>query len=287
MKPVGASVVIGVILSLVVIYIFQPLNSGAVALVVVLCVGVAAILIAMGRRFFGEERWSRMRFGCLAAIAVIVGILSMIIFWEFLSVPRSPPKVTRPSPVVAVRAFLFTGEPTPQGYGAYGYLLFNTRPSQADLVRYMLVCDSFRRDLVETWGKSPEERRKQMATFWPLETRAIAVDYSCQTLIEKYDYRRAVQIATAVGKQGSRGPVLTAWTRPFEENDSEALVLDLSDFSNEDLDRAFAIWRERITTNPEAWQDGLNLVVFREAFRNLLQTYGEQILGIIRPSKGG
>jgi hypothetical protein len=81
--------------------------------------------------------------------------------------------------------------------------------------------------------------------------------------------------------------VLTAWTKPFEENDSEALVLDLSDFSNEDLDRAFAIWRERITTNPEAWQDGLNLVVFREAFRNLLQTYGQQILGIIRPSKGG
>jgi hypothetical protein len=62
-----------------------------------------------------------------------------------------------------------------------------------------------------------------------LETqRAIGVDYSCQTLIEKYDYRRAAEIATAVGKQGSRGPVLTAWTKAFEENDSEALVLDLS-----------------------------------------------------------
>jgi hypothetical protein len=228
----------------------------------------------------------RTRFGWPAAIALIVLIVFMFIFAEFM--PNLWRATATRSPPVAVRALLFAGEPTPQGYGAYGYLLFNAQPSQADIVRYMLVCDSFRRDLVETWGKSPEERRKQMATFWPLETqRVIGVDYSCQTLIEKYDYRRAAEIATAVGKQGSRGPVLTAWTKPFEENDSEALVLDLSDFSNEDLDRAFAIWRERITTNPEAWQDRLNLVVFREAFRNLLQTYGEQILGIIRPSKGG
>jgi O-antigen/teichoic acid export membrane protein len=56
MKPIGASAVIGVILSLIVIYIFRPLNSGAVALVVVLCVGAAAILIAIGRAIFGKKR---------------------------------------------------------------------------------------------------------------------------------------------------------------------------------------------------------------------------------------
>jgi hypothetical protein len=127
------------------------------------------------------------RFGCLATIALIVG---------FIIFGCSPPTP------VAVRALLFAGEPTQHGYGAYGYLLFNARPSQADLERYMLVCDSFKRDLVETWGKTSKERRKQMATFWPLETqRTSRVDYSCQTLIEKYDYRRAAEIATAVASR--------------------------------------------------------------------------------------
>jgi hypothetical protein len=44
MKRIGASVVIGVILSFGVIYILRPLNAGAVTLVVILCVGVCGTI---------------------------------------------------------------------------------------------------------------------------------------------------------------------------------------------------------------------------------------------------
>jgi hypothetical protein len=110
----------------------------------------------------------------------------------------------------------------------------------------------------------------------------------CELLVVNYDYRRASGIISMIRKQGTRGPVLSAWIKPFEKaNPSDALVLDLSDFGDEDLDRAFAIWRERIATDPAVWRHGFNLVLCREAFRNFLQKYGDTVLAVIKPSKSG
>lgn len=55
-KPLAASVVIGVLLSFLVIYLLRPLNTGAVGLVVVLCVGIAGILVAIGRAIFRKKK---------------------------------------------------------------------------------------------------------------------------------------------------------------------------------------------------------------------------------------
>src|SRR4029077_5860265 len=187
----------------------------------------------------------------LSATGVVVTLL--------LSCARGP---------VAVRAYLFSGEPTPPGYGAYGYLVFNAQPSESESKRYQRVCDSFRRQLaVETWG-TEGQRGNQMATFWPLKIeRSTEVNsWQCQKLIENYDYRKSAEIATVIHKQAASGPILAAWKKPFEENgSSEALVLDLSDFADEDLDRAFGIWRDRITRDPAFWRKGFNVVLCREA----------------------
>lgn len=42
MKPLPLSVVVGILLALAIIYWLAPLNTGAVTLVVVLCVGLSA-----------------------------------------------------------------------------------------------------------------------------------------------------------------------------------------------------------------------------------------------------
>jgi len=189
---------------------------------------------------------------------------------------------------VPVRGYLYSDEAEPAGFGAYGYLLFTAQPSGNDLPRYQHVCEAFQRDLVEAWGNAPEDRTSQMATFWPLQIPQATAPkfFDCQNLVKNYDYRRASGIATAIKKQGARGPILTASAKPIAEaNSSGALVLDLSDFADEDLDRAFAIWRERISTDPAAWRDGFNLVVCREAFRNFLQKYGDTVLAIVNPAK--
>ena len=191
---------------------------------------------------------------------------------------------------VPVRGYLYANEKELPGFGAYGYLLFTAQPSGSDAQRYQHVCEAFQRDLVEAWGNAPAERTSQMVTLWPLnEPRATAAkSLDCQSIVKNYDYRRASEIASALRKQSARGPILTAWAKPFAEaNSSPALVLDLSDFADEDFDRAFAIWRERITTDPAVWRNGFNLVLCREAFRNFFQKYGETILAIVQPAKSG
>src|SRR6476646_4379358 len=147
------------------------------------------------------------KIGCLIAIiGIIVAVLALV------SLLTTQTRYTTSIPM-AVRAYLFVDEPAPPGYGAYGYLLFNAKPSPNELKRYQEVCESYKRSLVKSVGVRPEDRAREMATFWPLQRkRGNVPDYSCYTMIEQYDYHRAAEISTALRKQGARGPVLTAWT---------------------------------------------------------------------------
>jgi hypothetical protein len=123
-----------------------------------------------------------------------------------------------------------------------------------------------------------------MVTYWLLEKRPDSTD--CPQLVSNYDYATASSIATKAGKLSVGGPVLVAWRTPFVANQpatSDGLILDMSDFSDEDLDRAFGIWKDRITRDPALWNDGFNVVKAREAFRNLISKYGDGILAIIKP----
>lgn len=234
-------------------------------------------LLRHHRQSFGgvfEEEKMKPKLKLILIVSATGLIISLL-----LSCARGP---------VAVRAYLFTGEPTPPGYGAYGYLVFNAQPSETETKRYEHVCKTFRRKIaVEAWG-TEGQRTDQMATFWPLKIpRSMGVDsWPCQKLIENYDYRTAAEIAAVIHKQGASGPILAAWKKPFEENNSsEALVLDLSDFADEDLERAFGIWKDRIVMDPTVWRKGFNVVLCREALRNLLQKYGDTVLAVIKPTK--
>ena len=85
----------------------------------------------------------------------------------------------------------------------------------------------------------------------------------------------------------SSGPILVAWQEPFPRgvNGADTLVLDMSDFSENDVDRAFGIWMERIVQDPSVWNDGFKLVLAREAFRNFIQKYGESIMEVIKSTR--
>ena len=80
------------------------------------------------------------------------------------------------------------------------------------------------------------------------------------------------------------GPILVAWRDPYPQGPmtGEALVLDLSRFADEEIDRAFGIWRDRITRDPDIWTDGWKVVLVREAFRSLIQSYGEDVVQAVQ-----
>jgi hypothetical protein len=126
-----------------------------------------------------------------------------------------------------------------------------------------------------------------MVTFWPLQNQSdvnAAPHASCKQWVPKYGYVMAAQIASSLEKPGVHGPILAAWATPWQPGvpGKNALVLDMSDFHDADFDRAFGIWKDRIARNPSDWNLSFSLVVIREKLRNLIQTYGEQIVAVIQ-----
>jgi hypothetical protein len=195
-------------------------------------------------------------------------------------------KEMAPTPV---RDVLLSGEPAPVGYGAYGYLVFTKRPSENDMERYAAVCLAYIRNLEPLSRYSPDVSPSLMPTYWLVAGEADFDERSpdCRMWVDSYDYPRAKVMASAVSALDSDGPLLVAWSKPFEivAPGERALILDLSDFSNEDLDRAFGIWMDRITRDPAVWHAGFNLVLAKEAFRNFLEQYGDHIVKAISTVK--
>jgi hypothetical protein len=187
------------------------------------------------------------------------------------------------------RDVLFSGQEAPSGFGAYGYLIFTKRPSNDDFARYMAVCNAFIRNLEPVYKYTREPTPKIMPTYWLAENTMEVNDRNpdCQKWIEFYDYAQAKTIASSVGVLTSEGPILVAWNQPFEKisNYETALVLDLSRFSNDDLDRAFRIWMDRITRDSRVWHAGFDLVLAKEAFRNFFEKYGDDIIKSVETIK--
>jgi hypothetical protein len=121
-------------------------------------------------------------------------------------------------------------------------------------------------------------------TYWVLSgSSADRVSEDCDSLVSRYDYARAAQIAAAVDRPGAVGPLLVAYPTILQAGQvADTLLFDLSDFSDVDLDRAFAIWKDRVGRDPATWNQGFQLVLIREAFRNFLERYGNDVLRIVR-----
>jgi hypothetical protein len=181
-----------------------------------------------------------------------------------------------------------------EGLGAYGYLLFTRRPRNEELSRYIHICDAFFRNIEPFPGyeaKPYNEIRLYAVTYWMLTTIPNLLpqeieesSYLCKNLVENYNYGEANKIASAISRVSSPGPILVAWEKPFRIIDpsyTDALILDMSDFANEDFDRAMGIWKDRLARDPEFWKDGFQFVKIREAFRNFIQKYGEKIVVLI------
>lgn len=194
--------------------------------------------------------------------------------------PEATPSTA--SPATPARDLLIRGQFPPQNFGAYGYLVFTARPNTRQVSRYLAVCEAYNQNLEPVKSFPESAPASLMVTFWPVDKQPEGED--CASLLAKYDYAYATRIAATVGKAGVQGPLLVAWRRPFGSKDQTqaALVLDLSDFQDQDVPRAFLIWKDRLSRRPEVWKDGFQIVLVREMFRSFIQQYGTQIVAIIQ-----
>ncbi len=213
----------------------------------------------------------------------------IIVYWAVLGLVGcgTPPNpVPPPTPV---RDVLFSNETPRVGYGAYGYLVFTKRPSKNEMQRYLKTCEAFIRNLEPVSKYTHTASTSLMVTYWLMEEHNPLIKRSpqCELSVVLYDYARAKVITSAVSALNSKDPLLGAWNKPFEDvtEGEKALIPDLSDFSSEDLDRAFGIWMDRIARDLTVWHAGFDLVLAKEAFRNFLEKYGDNILRAISTVK--
>jgi hypothetical protein len=167
-------------------------------------------------------------------------------------------------------------------------VLFNARPvDKSSKQRYVAACEAYLATLepdssyVATVGG---DLARLMPTYWPVTE--IPAHQTCEHLIQAYDFARAKPLLSLVGRLAQAGPILAAWDTVPDGHvrPTHRLILDLSNFSNEDMERAFEIWIQQFTQDPSLWQRGFDAVRIKESFRNLLQKYGDQIMEIVNKS---
>ena len=218
-------------------------------------------------------------------------------------VGSGPPLGSAPGPRIPTRRILLAGEAPPLGFGAYGYALLSVEAKDLEAFeRNLRFCQAYRTVLRRSDEYPDRPRDRQMITNWPLrlgeeyQRQWDIEDAPCEILVDQHDYRFATDVLSSVERLDSQGPMLVAWQIPYPyalnpsllgETDSDALVFDLSDFAEEDFERALLIWRSQSAQDPRVWADGFNVVIAREAFRNMLQTYGDQILSTVNIAIGG
>lgn len=199
---------------------------------------------------------------------------------DTMDLPADGPEPTHPR--LAARGYLYTSQPTPRGYGAYAYVIFNADPRRIERERCLALCQAFSGHLPSTSATaSVAEKKSEMVTFWPLRGDVLGEEPECDALIANYDRAFAARVAASIGKQGVRGPLLVAWTQPYGETRSEALILDMSSFAPNDLGRAVGIWKTRIAMDPAVWQRGWKTVVIKEKLRNGIENIGPGVVTVV------
>ena len=193
------------------------------------------------------------------------------------------------STATPLRGYVYSNREPEPGYGAYGYVLLTSTHATVTSAHYrrsLKTAVSFLENFPPPQKKiSLEERKNHMITHWLLLNNKRIIEKDTM-LLKNYDYARAISMLTTLKMSDKQGPVLVAWKKPYEELGNEdrkkCLVFDLSRFSDDDIDRAFKLWRKMLSEDVNDWnRSGNKLVKFREEVRNSFQQYGYILIDLI------
>jgi hypothetical protein len=193
------------------------------------------------------------------------------------------------TPARPARGYIYKEQEPEKGFGAYGYVLLSSgsvTASGAKYERLLHTANSFLENFPKPGDRIPaDEKQKLMVTHWLLTRRDLPAE-SGKLLVDHYNYSRSLRMLKALNMSGKQGPILVAWRKPFEalteKELKKSLVFDLSRFSDEDIDRAFRLWRKMLSENVDDWnKPGNKLIKFREEVRNGFQQYGQTLFDLI------
>ncbi|MDO6585007.1 hypothetical protein Q4543_05710 [Salipiger sp. 1_MG-2023] len=194
-------------------------------------------------------------------------------------------------------SYLFAGpnEIPPDGFLAYGMLIFTTRP-QGDLaVRGRMFCQAFVNSIPHTSNlfRDPELEVPEVVTIWPVQSAFAASTANtapdtekCETAVPFYGLSEALRHRTLAERSegfelpATAGPFLIAWAPGETRGTPQAkpLLADLSDVTNPSAAReAFARWVRQIERREDYWLGLPWHERLRRTLRNAADTNGPAI----------
>jgi hypothetical protein len=200
------------------------------------------------------------------------------------------------TPLIPTRALITASQMPPEGVGAYGVVAFSATPLREELNRYKAVCEGFKATLIaQSSLPARTPLSAQMITFWPVTNSddQKAREGDCEYLVSNYDLKLGLDAIHDADLQGhglerKRGPFLIAWSpaRNRYEKDVVVLVIDLSNFESDlSFREMFKTYREKIVNKPSLWKRGFDLNALRLAMRDTLDTYGDDVLKVLKIKK--
>ena len=205
---------------------------------------------------------------------------------------RAGPKATASDggPLLPVRAYLRAKDIPPPGVGAYGLVVFHSRPTPANREKLLRVCKSF----VAYFPRSEETSAPlsdQMVTIWPTvhaDAPEIQRD-DCDYAIDHYDLvasESAINDATIQhGNFRGEGPFLVGWSPSNARGvpSSLVLVIDMSSENTQaEIDHAFQFWKNEIVEDPSKWRNGWSVERIRVSLQLFADTYGPAMMDSIK-----
>lgn len=165
--------------------------------------------------------------------------------------------------------------------GVYGVLLL-----QRDSPRNLLVCRDFFTEFVAirdvTLSPGAAIRRP---TYWPdtRKTSGRPSKTTCTDLLAHYDWESAGGQLSLHGLLEGSGPYLVMYGPCGQDSSGRVstAALDLSGYPDSELSRAFRIWADILTGDPETWCGTKYVQQPREAIRNFLLTYSDVFVSFL------
>ncbi|MEX6689207.1 hypothetical protein QTN47_16985 [Danxiaibacter flavus] len=184
--------------------------------------------------------------------------------------------------------FLAHNEQPDTSYGATGYILI-PKSMQTDSSRLLKIAETYRSMFydVNSFDKITVKKKEILITYWlTYEHFTNQTAPSARQMIVNYDYYRASPIIAKLDLKESDGPFLIA-SRPdmltFDE--PEILVLKLAPYADDEIPRAFQVYKERLTSTGEPWDKRFTLEYFRAGLRNAAIYAGDNLLNVVWPKK--
>lgn len=193
-------------------------------------------------------------------------------------------------PLQPVRAYLRAKEIPPVGAGAYGLIVFHSKPTPANRPKLKMVCKSFVAFFPRN-ETSTVPLKDQMITVWPLDNPATkqAKKDDCDYAVDHYDLIASESAISDAQLQHAafdgEGPYLVGWSPSKARGVPDALVLvvDMSaDNSQVEIDNKFLFWKQKIVEDPSAWRNGFSSERIRVAIRIFADKYGQAMLDAIK-----